>query len=104
MRGFFDPELFWRTYRNPVAWLSLAVDLLPVAAVILFGWKAVPLVALYWLENLIIGVFTILRMLGSVAGNISYSRHLHFHGALLHRALWHVLVWSRHVPAQHGWP
>lgn len=70
MKGFFDPDLFARTYRDPMAWLSLLVDLLPVIAVVFFGWKAVPLVALYWLENLVIGVFTILRMIGTVAANV----------------------------------
>jgi len=71
MKRFFDPDLFARTYRDPLAWASLLVDLLPVIAVVFFGWKAVPLVALYWLENLIIGAFTALRMIGTVAGNIA---------------------------------
>ena len=69
MNRFFDPDLFARTYRDPLAWLTLLVDLLPIIAVVLFGWKAVPLVALYWLENLVIGAFTILRMLGTIAAN-----------------------------------
>ncbi len=69
MNRFFDPDLFARTYRDPMAWLTLMVDLLPVIAVLFFGWQAVPLVALYWLENLVIGAFTILRMLGTVANN-----------------------------------
>lgn len=70
MKGFFDPDLFARTYRDPMAWLSLLVDLLPLIAVVFFGWKAVPLVALYWLENLVIGAFTVLRMLGTVAASL----------------------------------
>lgn len=70
MKRFFDPELFGRTYRDPLAWLTLLVDLLPIIAVILFGWNAVPLVALYWLENLVIGAFTILRMVGTIAANV----------------------------------
>lgn len=70
MIRFFDPDLFARTYRDPLAWLTLLVDLLPVIAVVFFGWKAVPLVALYWLENLVIGAFTILRMLGTIAANV----------------------------------
>ena len=70
MKGFFDPDLFARTYRDPLAWASLLVDLLPVIAIVFFGWKAVPLVALYWLENLVIGAFTILRMIGTVAASL----------------------------------
>lgn len=62
---FIDPELLLRTYRDPLAMLSLVADLLPIVGVILFGWGAVPLVALYWLENLVIGGFNILRMLAT---------------------------------------
>jgi hypothetical protein len=62
---FLDPSLIARTYRDPLAWLSLATDLVPIAAILLFGWGATPLVALYWLENLIIGAYTILRLGGA---------------------------------------
>lgn len=54
-----------RAFRDPLSWVSLAVDLAPLFAVIAFGWGAAPLVALYWLENVIIGGFTLLRMLGT---------------------------------------
>ncbi len=78
MKRFFDPDLLFRAYRDPLSWLTLAVDLLPIIAVLTLGWKATPLVALYWLENLIIGGFTILRMFGSVAGNVGYLLFLLF--------------------------
>lgn len=58
-----SPSLIARAHADPLSWFSLAVDLLPILAIFLFGWGAAPLVALYWLENLIIGAFTILRML-----------------------------------------
>lgn len=70
VRAFLDPDLIARTYRDPLAILVLLVDLLPIIAVLMFGWGATPLVALYWLENLVIGGVTILRMLGAVFGNI----------------------------------
>lgn len=58
-----DP-LAWRmAARDPLVWLGLAVDLLPVMAVVFLGWRAGPLIVLYWLENGVIGVFAILRML-----------------------------------------
>lgn len=63
MKVFIDPELILRTYRDPIAWVSFVADLLPIIGVIVFGWGAVPLVALYWLENLVIGGFNVLRML-----------------------------------------
>ena len=56
MKGrFIDPSEVARAYRDPLSWASLAVDLLPILAVIAFSWGPTPLVALYWLENLVIG-------------------------------------------------
>ncbi|MBA3069417.1 MAG: hypothetical protein FP825_13175 [Hyphomonas sp.] len=74
MKGrFLDPSEIARAYRDPLSWVSLAVDLLPVVAVFAFGWAATPLVALYWLENLVIGVFTVLRMVGTaIASSVSF--------------------------------
>jgi hypothetical protein len=71
MKGrFIDPAEIVRAYRDPLSWASLGVDLLPIIAVIAFGWSATPLVALYWLENLVIGVFTVARMIGTVFASI----------------------------------
>lgn len=67
---FADPAELARAYRDPLSWVSLGVDLLPIIAVIAFGWGAAPLVALYWLENLVIGVFTVARMIGSGLANL----------------------------------
>ncbi len=61
----FTPALLARAYRDPLAWANLAVDLLPLVAILHFGWGATPLVALYWLENLVIGLFTAARMIGA---------------------------------------
>lgn len=48
-------------------YLSLAVlvlvNLLPVAGVLLFGWDVGALMVLYWSENLVIGAYTIIKML-----------------------------------------
>lgn len=51
-----------RAYRDRLAWLSLGTDLVPIIAIILFHWGPTPLAALYWLENLVIGGYTILRL------------------------------------------
>ena len=72
MNRFIDPDLIARTYRDPLAWLVLAVDLLPVFAVLVYGWGATPLVALYWLENLVVGLFTIFRMLATGLANAGF--------------------------------
>lgn len=69
-RWFLDPSEVARAYRDPLSWVSLGVDLLPIIAVFAFGWGATPLVALYWLENLVIGAFTILRMIGTALASL----------------------------------
>ncbi|MBV9992484.1 MAG: hypothetical protein JOZ72_14480 [Alphaproteobacteria bacterium] len=44
----------------------LAVNLLAVVGVALFGWSALTLLLLYWLENLIVGAFNVLKI--AIAG------------------------------------
>jgi hypothetical protein len=73
VRRLTDPSLIARTYRDPLAWFSLAVDVLPLAAILMFGWGATPLVALYWLENLVIGAATLARI---VAVGFGKNGHL----------------------------
>ena len=65
---FLDPANVSRAFRDPVTWAAFAVDLIPIYAVIVLGWGAVPLVFLYWLENLVIGVMTIARMIAAGIG------------------------------------
>ena len=69
----FDPALLARTYRDPIAAFGLIVDLIPIYAVLVLGWGAVPLVFLYWLENVVIGAATISRMIlaGILGGSIA---------------------------------
>ena len=58
-------------FRAPAAgdWLRpsvvalVAANLVPVAGVLLFGWKIFPLIFLYWSENVVIGVFNVLKMI-----------------------------------------
>ncbi len=55
---------YWhRAIRDPIIQIGLAIDLLPIAAVLFLGWGAFELVLLYWLENLIIGLITLTRMI-----------------------------------------
>ena len=39
------------------AWVLVAANLVPLAGVLLWGWDAFALIALFWMENVIIGVF-----------------------------------------------
>lgn len=62
MRSIMDRVYWRRALREPIVWLGLVVDLLPVYAVLVWGWGAIPLVMFYWLENVLAGVMTLPRV------------------------------------------
>jgi hypothetical protein len=41
----------------------IAINLVPAAGALMFGWNSYDLIFLYWMENVVIGAFTVLRML-----------------------------------------
>ncbi|CAN5667017.1 hypothetical protein BH23DEI1_BH23DEI1_10580 [soil metagenome] len=50
----------------PNAWAPVAlvlVNAIPLVGVLVFGWRLFDLMLLYWLENGVIGVFTVLKIL-----------------------------------------
>jgi hypothetical protein len=67
VKKLLDPAYWARAVANPMVLIGLAIDLAPIYAVIAWGWNAVPLVMLYWMENVIAGVMTIPRLLVSGA-------------------------------------
>jgi hypothetical protein len=46
----------------PIA-ITLLINLLPALSVVAFGWGVFTLVLLYWIENVVIGGFNVLRIL-----------------------------------------
>ena len=58
----------------------VAVNLLPLAGVVFFGWDVAALVILYWSENLVLGFYTLLKMLvksplGGLGMGLFFSIH-----------------------------
>jgi len=45
------------------AWVLVAANLVPLAGVLAWNWSVFALIALFWMENVIVGVFFVLRML-----------------------------------------
>lgn len=62
MNRLFDPAYWARALGQPMVWLGLAVDLFPIYGVLAWGWNAVPLVMLYWMENIVAGLMTLPRI------------------------------------------
>lgn len=44
------------------ALILVAVNLIPIAGVLLFDWRVFDILMLYWVENLVIGVVNVMRM------------------------------------------
>jgi hypothetical protein len=55
-------------WRRPSVVALLLANLLPVAGVVFFGWKVFPLMFLFWVENVIVGGFNVLKMIFAGGG------------------------------------
>jgi len=51
-------------FRRPPVWALLLANLFPIIGVALFGWDTFLVLALFWVENVVIGFYTILRLIG----------------------------------------
>ncbi len=58
-----------QVFRPSVVALLIA-NIAPVYGVVFLGWTVFPLMLLFWLENIIIGVFNIFRLLACSPGNV----------------------------------
>jgi hypothetical protein len=69
-----NPAYWGRALSNPIVLVGLSVDLLPIYAVFAWGWNAVPLVMLYWMENVVAGVMTLPRIVisGASFGGVGF--------------------------------
>ena len=47
----------------PSALVLVAANLVPLAGVLFFGWSVFATLLLFWVENVIVGGFNVLRML-----------------------------------------
>ncbi len=54
-----DSMLWWR---HPGAVALLAGNLVPLTGVLFFGWSVFALLLLFWLDNVVIGLYMIVRM------------------------------------------
>ncbi len=56
-------ELAQTPWKRPSVWLLVAANLVPVYGVLALGWEIFPLVLLFWIENVVVGAFNVLRLL-----------------------------------------
>ncbi len=56
-------------WRSPTTWVLFAANLVPLYGVLALGWEVFPVVVLFWLENVVIGVLNVLRLVVADPGN-----------------------------------
>lgn len=64
----FSPKLARAALQRRSGWFLLMANLAVIPATTLFDWNVFDLVFLYWAENVVIGVFNVLRMLAAGIG------------------------------------
>lgn len=65
---------------------AIVFNVAPIVGVLFWGWSAFALIFLYWLENIAIGVRTVLSMLA----NAAIAREVNFKGALFFSAFFTI--------------
>ena len=57
-----DPLKNPGVWRTPSVLVLLLANLVPLAGVVFFGWSVFPVMLLFWLENVVVGVFHVLKL------------------------------------------
>ncbi len=70
---FLDKKGLKNALQQPSSWVLIAVNLSLILAVIAWDWQIFDIVFLYWVENLVIGVINVLKMLAANPGNSSLT-------------------------------
>lgn len=56
-------------WQSLTAWVLVAANLVPLYGVLVLGWAVLPILVLFWLENVVIGVLNVLRIAVASPGN-----------------------------------
>jgi len=54
---------FPKLLRNPAIWGLIAANVIPLLGVLYFHWDIGTLILLYWSENIVVGLYTVLKIL-----------------------------------------
>jgi hypothetical protein len=58
-----------QTFSKPSVWALIIANIYPVIGVIFLHWQTFPLLLFFWTENLVIGFYTVLKMLTASSDN-----------------------------------
>jgi hypothetical protein len=54
---------------KPTVLVMILANLIPLAGVVVLGWQVFPLMLLFWIENVIVGIINVIKMLMAEPGN-----------------------------------
>ncbi|MSR43364.1 MAG: hypothetical protein EXS19_04920 [Pedosphaera sp.] len=60
-----EPFKKTRVQWSPSVWVLILANLIPLVGVLYFGWAQFPIMFLFWMENVVVGVFNVLKMVWS---------------------------------------
>jgi hypothetical protein len=58
-----------QNFSSPSVWALIAANIYPVIGVIFLHWQTFPLLLFFWTENMVIGFYTVLKMLTASSEN-----------------------------------
>jgi len=61
-------EIDFSLWQRPSAWVLVAANVVPAVGVLFFGWELLPIMVLFWIENVFVGAFNVLRILNAAQG------------------------------------
>lgn len=81
--------------RRSSLWVLVAANLVPLAGVVFWDWKVHEVMFLYWLENIVVGVFNVFRMLACQGVETDFAGNVIL--AVLFSGHYGIFCWG------HGW-
>jgi hypothetical protein len=76
LKNTFDFRFNKAGLLKPSVLALIAANLFPLAGVIFLDWDVFPLLVLFWMENLVIGIYTVIKMLLIPSANANRAAKL----------------------------
>jgi len=58
-----EPLKHLNVWKSPSVVILVLANLIPLGGVLFFGWQVFPIMFLFWLENVVVGIFNLLKMI-----------------------------------------
>jgi hypothetical protein len=111
--SLIEPLKNANVWKSPSVIVLVLANLIPLGGVLFFGWQVFPIMFLFWLENVVVGAFNVVKMIlargpGSHVGvklflvpffTVHYGIFTLVHGVFVFRDVWRGLAGLRRARA-----